>query len=312
MNRFRSRVLGKREAFTLVELLVVIAIIAILIALLVPAIQKARDAAARTETHNNLKQLTLALHSCQDAHKKLPPASGPFNLCFYNFPLHFHLLPFVEQGNLYNRFVQGFNLKDPFGKFYAVPVFLSPQDRSQIDSGQGMTNFAANLRAFSNAGQHSVGTDIQLANVGFGAFPFGTASIPKSFPDGTSNTLAFATMYSVCGPPGGFTPPTFYFASAGPTPPPPGVTSNSPFFGFFWPTSPPSSFGNNTVAYQLAPQQPQCNPNYIPQSLSTGMGISVSMIDGTVRMVSANISPLTWALAMQPNDGKTLGNDWQQ
>src|SRR5437879_5419057 len=67
----------KRTGFTLIELVVVIAIIAILIALLVPAVQRVRDAAARTEVHNNLKQITLATHSFNDAHRRLPPATGP-------------------------------------------------------------------------------------------------------------------------------------------------------------------------------------------------------------------------------------------
>lgn len=296
----------KRSGFTLVELLVVIAIIAILIALLVPAIQKAREAAARTETHNNLKQITLALHACQAEYQVLPPASGRFGMCIYNFPLHVHILPFIEQTNLYNQFLQGYN----WGQLKAasVPTLLSPQDKTQTGGGLGTTNFAANLRAFSSAGQQSNGRDINVfASKPF--FPHGAASLAKSFPDGTSNTLAFATMFSYCGPvdpTGKANGPTYYFAAAGP---PGGVDTNTPFFGFFWPLNPPSLVGDNTVAYQLNPMQNLCNRNYIPQSLGSG-GISVSLCDGSVRQVDPNISAQTWAHAMQPNDATVLGRDW--
>src|SRR5919199_1148729 len=95
-THFRCR---RRSGFTLIELLVVIAIIAILIALLVPAVQKVREAAARTQCTNNLKQIGLALHNHHDVNKFFPPGNAKPN----NFSAHAYLLPYVEQDPLYKQ-----------------------------------------------------------------------------------------------------------------------------------------------------------------------------------------------------------------
>jgi len=107
-----ARLRNKRSAFTLVELLVVLAIMAILIGLLLSAVQKAREAAGRAQSGSNLHQLAMAIHECQDQYGVLPPSFGYFpggpgnptaggGTCGYG-NLFFHLLPFVEQGNLYH------------------------------------------------------------------------------------------------------------------------------------------------------------------------------------------------------------------
>ena len=104
----RARLVRSRSGFTLVELLVVIAVIGVLIALLLPAVQAARESARRSQCHNNLKQQCLALHNFEQAHQTLPPFFGPFperGTRQVEGGWFVHILPFIEQGTITDQIV---------------------------------------------------------------------------------------------------------------------------------------------------------------------------------------------------------------
>jgi prepilin-type N-terminal cleavage/methylation domain-containing protein/prepilin-type processing-associated H-X9-DG protein len=128
--------MNRRRAFTLVELLVVIAIVAILLGLLLPAVQKVRDAAARAKCANNLHQLGLACHHYHDAHHSLPPgyrADGPYvdgatdTAPGWGWPAY--LLPFVEQGGLHRQLDFALPVESVAAIQTAVPLLVCPADQ---------------------------------------------------------------------------------------------------------------------------------------------------------------------------------------
>jgi prepilin-type N-terminal cleavage/methylation domain-containing protein len=162
----------KRSAFTLIELLVVIAIIAILIGLLIPAVQKVREAAAMTTTRSNIGQVGMATHNYAGTYNtKLPFHGNSINAggSTLTRTIFFQLLPFVEQDTVYNAApATGYNT--------VVPTYLSPLDAT-TSSASPVTNFAGNSLLFA-------GTQARL---------------PASFnPMGTSNVIMFASRWGTC------------------------------------------------------------------------------------------------------------------
>ena len=185
--------LPRPRAFTLIELLVVIAIIAVLVALLLPAVQQVREAARRTQCKNNLRQIGLALHNYLGAHNCFPPT-----LCirpgdFGQWSAQARLLPFLEQVNLQDliNFSLPYNVQPDVPRT-RVPVYLCPSEVNDVPSlRDGLEQYPLNYAA-------NQGTWLVFDPVGgsrsLGAFLPNGNMRPASFSDGMSNTLGFAEV----------------------------------------------------------------------------------------------------------------------
>jgi len=310
--------LKKRLGFTLIELLVVIAIIAILIALLVPAVQKVREAAARTQIANNLKQLGLATHNYHGNFNTFPSASGwcgmfgSGNVGGNAQPptLSINLLPYVEQMPLAQQLQSGAFLLAGTPAWPSVPPYQAPLDFTTSDFLR-IQNFAANLRVFTDTG---AGTAYNGNIAGFAASTNNTCgtALGRTFTDGTSNTIMYATKYAYATTMGsGGANSTIsgwdQFIPAG-TPTGPG-----PFFGTVAATA-SASPTLVTGGWMVAPTLSSAIAN---TQLSAGCamsfgvgGLQVGLADGSVRTVAPGLSFPSWNQALQPNDGLPNGSDW--
>ena len=316
MKRNRSQ-----AAFTLIELLVVIAIIAILIALLVPAVQKVREAAARAQCQNNLKQIGLAIHNFESSHKGFPPCRvnnpppnvlGKFQHTWAPF-----IFPYIEQTALYKSYNFSVNFDNAIDNSKGttndkviqtdVAIFVcpsAPQGRKQ----QGTT---ANL----GITDYSPTTSVTLS-------AFITVTLPPADPatlrgilgqniyrkttrvaDGTSNTLAFAED--------GGRPQTWEMGvRVAPDHPPQPPGKRASIGGWAQPSNLINVTGMNPAIAAPANNFPgPCAINCSNGEDIYGFhsaGANVLMGDGSVKLLRSNISINTVALLLTPNDGTVL------
>jgi prepilin-type N-terminal cleavage/methylation domain-containing protein len=180
--------------FTLIELLVVVAIIAVLIGLLLPAVQQAREAARRTQCKNNLKQIGLALHNYLDTYTRLPPVSVlPADRESEPWSAQARLLPYIDQANLHNLVdwnVSSEFTANPIVCRTRVPIYLCPSEvNDRARPTAALVHYPLNYSF--NEGTWFI-YDPVTGNIGDGAFHPNRAFRPQDMTDGMSNTLCAA------------------------------------------------------------------------------------------------------------------------
>jgi prepilin-type N-terminal cleavage/methylation domain-containing protein/prepilin-type processing-associated H-X9-DG protein len=302
------------RAFTLIELLVVIAIIAVLIGLLVPAVQKVREAAQRIQCGNNLHQLALAIHNMNDTYGKIPAARGRYLAKWtdWNNPWSgpfFYMLPFVEQEPLFNMTHSTDNGVLDYYPWHnwnttasvlngLIKPYVCPADPTIQSDGStavlgwgGTTSYAYNFSVFGTVDGNGWWTALWNHN-----------NIPRNIQDGTSQTIMFGEKYGQCGYAGSLYgrwdwdqwQPGFAIG-------PQSGTGAGPWA--------PYDVGPTSI-FQVRPlwQTNACDPTRCSSAHSGGM--NVVMCDGSAHFVSQAISGTTWWAAVTANANDVLGPDW--
>lgn len=283
------------RGFTLIELLVVIAIIAVLIGLLVPAVQKVREAANRMTCTNNLKQLSLATISCADTNaSKLPPSIGLYSgsgsaaAGQSNGGLLLHILPFIEQDSLFkatsipaddrNGNLQTYSVWSSAAQNAVVKTFKCPSDTTfdNNNGGKGRASYGINGQLFRH--------NYQWGGIGLSRFP-------TSIKDGTSNTIFFTEKMSLCN--SGNYPDNFW-----------------PDWGPLISSSDQGMPTGTAAIFQSSPKGSPAQCDGGRASSPHSGGIVVGLADGSVKFVASAVNPNTWWSAMTPSGEETPGSDW--
>lgn len=324
----------RRLGFTLIELLVVIAIIAILIGLLLPAVQKVREAATRARSANNIKQIVLACHSYESANKAMPPyysANYHYDI-YWNWTgsengVYFCILPYLEQTGVYEAARTGVNTFDSSKVADKVlRVFINPSDPTVGANGLvkvKVTNYYSWPYTTNEFERGASGYAVNMALLGYEysysyeAYPqWGgsyrdTALLERRAQDGVSNILLLIEHNSVCTM--GF--PDYYY-SWGYAPAIATWRSPAAFYGYYynykswgWEYGTPTSvrFGANLNNCDFGYSWGDYSYVDVYNINAPRHGsVLVGMADGSVRNVSRNVGPYAFAKAAGRDDGEPL------
>lgn len=322
-----------RSAFTLIELLVVIAIISVLIALLLPAVQAAREAARRMQCTNNLKQLGLALHNYSSTWDCFPPfCTIPTYTVVDPFSVHSRLLQFVEQGNLFNQinFSVSFAIQSTVAQT-RVAMFLCPSEiNDQPSVTPTITLSPTNYGACT--GTWFVWDPVTLAK-GDGAFAVDQSIRPANYTDGMSNTLGMAEVKTYLGIIHDGLNPDVLNAPVPSTPAQlaalggvytPNATHTAWVYGIMPYTGLTTVFTPNTFVASLQGGK-QVDVSFTSCRLGTSIldltyaaitsrsyhpgGVNVLLMDGSVRFLKNTVNPVTWRALGTRATGEVISAD---